>query len=85
MTGERGPDGLIVSDAVIPAVWGDRLTLPDRGQNHVEVRCTGESIGYACLGCRQRLANWGQVEMHIDDGSRHVIARLCGAHGWEAL
>lgn len=77
-----------MNSAIIPAVHGDRCTLPDVGQAYVDGRCWRElepTWQLGCLGCRQKLANEAQLTMHLEAGGRHVIARYCLEHGWEAL
>lgn len=73
------------------AVAGDRIHLPDADAGFVVPRCVLTpplaARGYACLPCRQRLANWYQLEAHLETSGEylHVIARLCPEHGWETL
>jgi hypothetical protein len=46
--------------------------------------CGDKAPGLACVTCSLRLANQGQLEMHIETGT-HVVAAWCPRHGWEAL
>jgi len=47
--------------------------------------CGASAQMMACLTCSQRLANQGQLEMHIATGE-HRIAAWCPEHGtWEAM
>jgi hypothetical protein len=40
----------------------------------------------ACIEHEQRLANRGQLEMHLETASGpHTIAALCAVHGWESV
>ncbi len=80
----------VVPPAYTSAVVGDRIHLLDADATHVAGRCTITpplaAREYACLPCRQRLANWHQLEAHVETAAGlHTIARLCPQHGWESL
>lgn len=83
--------GVSLERAVILAVEGDRLPVDAAGARkpaYVAARCPGApcllDAEFYCLSCNQRLANFGQLEMHLEAGT-HVVARSCPEHGWEAL
>ena len=70
--------------AILPAVVGDPVRL-DGYRSHVKIACEATPREYVCTTCSQILANRHQVDLHVDDGHRHVIARLCGLHGPEEV
>lgn len=73
-----------LSPAVTFATAGELLTLD--GETFVLwSACGAAAPTLACLTCRQRLANQGQLEMHTETGCAHRIAAWCQRHGWEAL
>lgn len=68
---------------IVPARAGELLVL-ERDSFILWSSCGGPAPGLACVTCQRRLANKGQLEMHIESGT-HVIAAWCPRHGWEAL
>lgn len=46
--------------------------------------CGAPAPSLFCIPCHQPLANQGQLEMHIENGTHRLAAR-CSLHGWEAV
>jgi hypothetical protein len=78
--------GLTSVASILPAVVGDLVNLPgfDRAYVASQWCASTRPTSYACLTCRQLLANGYQLSVHTETGT-HVIARQCRDHGWEAL
>lgn len=78
-----------MSGGVLPCVAGDLVNLPGEHKAYAVESCGGTSgaaIAFACLTCRQLLANETQLGFHLEafPDQTHVIARQCPGHGWEA-
>lgn len=45
--------------------------------------CAQRALGFCCLFCHAILANQFQLELHLERGDHHLIARWCETHGAE--
>lgn len=88
ITSDRLTHRPTVVGCIVPAVVGDAVHLAGWTPANVVPRCEHERpfhvAVYACLSCRQLLANGYQLTVHTDAGA-HVVVRLCPHHGWEPL
>jgi hypothetical protein len=75
---------MIAETLISPAIVGDVVTID--GRIHVaREKCDETGSAFYCLPCHQLLANLYQLELHLEDGQPHCIARNCRYHGLESL